>query len=129
MQRMKQSWHKLRGGGGDKKHRKRNDGAESTSVEGEGLQTALGAGVNGFPVIPAAHTDIHTAAVRAGANPTTQQPQGTTGAATLSFSLPLEIHLTPTYRKHTATPNLSNIPTPKPTAHTEGNQMDTSVYI
>lgn len=64
--------------------------AEWTSIEGEGLQIAVRAGVNGLPVIPAAHTDSHTAAVWAGANPTTQQPQGTTGAATAPFSLHLE---------------------------------------
>ena len=62
--------------------------AEWTSAEGEGLQTAVWAGVNGLPVIPAAHTDSHTAAVWAGANPAAQQPQGTTGAATVSFSIP-----------------------------------------
>lgn len=79
------------------------ESSERTSVEGEGLQTAVWAGVNGLPVIPAAHTDSHTAAVWAGANPGTQQPQGTTGAATVSFSLPLEGSLiTPAHPKHTA---------------------------
>lgn len=105
-------------GCGEWKSSDRAESSEWTSVEGAGLQTAVWASVNGFPVIPAVHTDSHTAAVWAGANPTTQWPQGTTGAATVSFSLPLEGSLTLVHPKHKALPKPPN---PKaPTALAEG---------
>ena len=62
--------------------------AEWTSAEGEGLQTAVWAGVNGLPVIPAAHTDSHTAAVWARTSPAAQQPLDTAGRPTVTNSIP-----------------------------------------
>lgn len=92
------------------KDRNRNDSREHRVNERWGRGAADRAGVNGLPVIPAAHTDSHTAAVWAGANPSTQQPQRTTGAATVFFSLPLEISLTPAQPKHTAVPTKHSWP-------------------